>query len=410
MSYPNPTFLTKASNIKKTRKTRTIIAVVVLVVIALLTTFVLWGAHMQSIYAEKYPEMVGAATRETTTIARRTSETTETSEETTETTPPETTVLAPIIATEETTTVAEVTEQVNVADPFIEEEPFYFKTSYPLQTITHEQRDVALDVLKQQVQDYINSHGNERISFRYVNLNSNETMGINDLNPILPSGAFALPVELVYYQRLETGYLYELSTVTYYGEHDSGESSYIESTYTAGKPFYLRTLAHLAVSVNDNIALNYIMDTLGGIERFWPSIEEISGYINFTEVVTYEDASGSSIRGAGRTSCYDLSAYASSLYYSYISNSELYQPLINDLYYSEKFTPFSTSFGEDANILHISGRNEAMHAYTDVAIIDCEEPIVLVINCECSSYERANEIMTDLSYYLAQYISSCHTN
>lgn len=410
MSYPNPTFLTKASDIRQKRKTRTIIAVVVLVIIALGITFVMWGAHMQSIYAERFPDMVGAATRETTTINIHDETTESTTEETTEETT-ETTVLAPIIMTPETTEEVAVTSQVNIADQFIEEDPVYFNVTHPLQTITHEERDVRLDVdLKLHVQEYINSHSNERICFRYVNLDSNETMGINDLDPVLPGGAIALPVELMYYQRVNTGYLFPLSTVTYYGEHDAGSSSFIEENYVAGKPFYLRTLAHLAISENDNIALSYLLDTMGGMERIWPSIAEISNYVNFTETQVYTNAQGTSARGPGRTSCYDLANYASYLYYNYRSNPELYQPMINDMYYNSRFTPFRTSFGEDAIILHVSGRNEVVHAYTEVAIIDCEEPIVLVISCECSGFDRANEIFTDLSFYVAQYISSCHTN
>ncbi len=410
MSYPNPTFLTKASDIRGKRRTRTIIAVVVLVILALIITFVLWGAHMQKIYAENYPELVGAATGETTTIARRTTTEATTEEETSEETTT-TSALAPIIGTDETSeTVPESTVQVNIADPFVETDPVYFRISHPLQTITHEERDVSLDVLKQQVQDYITNHPNERICFRYVNLNSNETLGLNDLYPVLPGGAISLPVELAYYNKVDTGFLFPLSTITYYGETAPGGSSYIANTYSAGKPFFLRTLANLAVAQNDNLALQYLIDTMGGMDKIWPYISEISNYVDYTANLTYTSANGRSVGGTGRTSCYDLAEYASFLYYGYINNPELYQPLINDLYNSVKFTPYRSAFGEDAIILHFSGRNEHMHAYTDVAIIDCDEPIVLAINCECSNYERGNEIITDLSYYVAQYISSCHTN
>ena len=364
---------------------------------------------MQKIYAERFPELVGAGTSEATT-KETTEESTTTIEETTEETI-ETTILAPVIQDIPEEIIPEVTEQINVADAFEETDPVYFLNSHPLQTISHEERDVKLDVLKQQVQDFITNNPNERISFRYVNLSSNETLGINDLTPILPGASIALPIELVYYSRVSTGYLFPRSTATYYGEVDRGGSSFIADTYAPGKPFYLRTLANLAISQNDNIALSYIINALGGdIPKFWPYVADISNYINFTSNVTYTNSNGDQVRGDGRTSCYDMAEYASFLYFGYKNDPELYQPMINDMASSTVFSPYRTSFGEDALILHVAGRNEDMNSYTDVAIIDCEEPIVLVINCECSNYERGVEIQTILSNYVAQYISSCHTN
>ncbi|MCQ2516896.1 MAG: serine hydrolase [Saccharofermentans sp.] len=406
--YPNPTFLTKAENIRKGRLIRTIVIVSIVVVLVLIGIFINYGARMQAQYAENYPDLVGFATETTveTTVVETTTETLEVvaTEETTEAT--ETTVLAPVIVTETTL------ETINVEDlsvqVFEEGENFYFRNSYPLQSITHEQRDVLLDVLKQNILDYTTANSNERICVRYVNLDNAESTGVNDLAPIVPAGSYALPITLTYWHRVSQGYSSPDYVFTYDGSTIRGSSSFITANYPAGKMFYYRTLANYAVARNDNYALNILLERCGGIDTVWGFISSISGYINFNNDSTYYNHRGVLTRGSGRTSCYDMAAYARYLYYGYLSDPDIYQPLINDLYYSEVPSPFTTAFGEDATVLHVSGRNESFNAYTDVAIIDAEEPIALIVYCECSSFDRAQTIQADIATFVAQYLDACH--
>lgn len=407
--YPNPTFLDKAEGIKKERHTKTVVAIAIVVLIALTAIFIKIGANMQKIYERDYPDLVGAAdwtTSETTEAAQTepvpaqealvTEETSETSE----------VPLAPVIATESTVETIDLTDLS--AQEFIEPEPFYFRTSYPLQTISHEQRDVLLDYMKQNVQNYIAEYPNERICFRYINLDNHETVGLNDLDPIIPAGAFAMPIEMTYWHRVNLGFGSPDYIVTYDGSYVPGNSSFIASSYPEGKMFYIRTLANLAVTENDDYALSVILERSNGIETVWNYISGISGYMNYTADATYTDYQGTLMSGAGRTSCYDMAAYAEALYYGYIREPEVYQPLINDLYYSSISSPFSTSFGEGVPVLHVSGRNESFHAYTDIAIIDASEPIVLIVYSECSSLDRAQTIQADISGFVARYLESCH--
>lgn len=407
-NYPNPTFLSKAENIRKGRFVRTIVIISVVVLFVLAGLFIHFGAKMQEQYAQNYPDLVGFATE--TTIETSAEETTTESieatstEETTETA--ETTILAPVIVTEttqETIDVEDLSAQI-----FDEGEDFYFRNSYPLQSITHEQRDVLLDALKQNVIDYIRANPNERICFRYINLDNGETSGVNDLDPIVPAGSFALPIELTYWNRVNLGYSSPNYVYTYDGSITRGSSSFITSNYPAGKMFYLRTLANYAVARNDNYALNVILERSGGINTVWDFVSSISGYINYNEDSTYYNHRGELARGSGRSSCYDMAAYARYLYYGYLSDPDIYQPLINDLYNTTIPSPFAVAFGDDASILHIQGRNETFYAYTDVAIIDAEEPIALIVYCECSSYDRAQTIQADIATFVAQYLDACH--
>ena len=409
--YPNPTFLNKAEGIRKKRHTKIVAAAAVLVFIVLFVLFIRTGAKLERLYEQEYPDLVGAATAVTTEHSEAVPvlEPVLTTETTEQAVPTETQEeLVPIIHTEPTAETIDVTDLS--ATPFEEPEPFYFRTSYPLQTISHEQRDVLLDVLKQNVLDYINNTAGERICFRYINLDTGETLGINDLEPIVPAGAFALPIEMTYWHRVDMGFSSPDYIITYDGTQVPGHSSTINEIYPPGKMFYLRTLANLAITDNDDYALSVILDRSNGIETVWNYLSTISGYVNFTENATYRDFQNSLMRGPGRTSCYDMAAYAERLYYNYLSQPDVYQPLINDLAYNPIRSPFSTSFGEDVPVLHVMGRNETFNAYTEVAIIDASEPIALIVYCECVSLDRAQMIQADLSGYVANFLNACHTD
>ncbi len=410
---PNPTFLTKATKIRKNRHTKIAIFIVVAVFLALITIFVIWGAKMQEKYRKMFPNMVGAANTTPTTLDLSFGKHTESTEtdpatETSETLPEET-MPAPVImqTTESTTEVTETTQQVNTPSVFEEGENYYFKNSYSLQTISHEERDVKLDVLKQNIIDYQKNNPNMKISFSYINLKSNETMGINDLEPIIPGGSWALPETIAFLDMEKAGTISDSRVVTYKGESPTGMSSYIADTYTSGKQFYMRTILNYAVAKNDSIALDYIITAIGGIESSWAKISPISSYINFTESVIYTDYTGVQQRGNYRTSTYDMAMYMKYLYFGYLNSPSVYQPLINDLYYSEVATPYTTVF-ENSDVLHISGRNEMTHSYIDAAIIDGDEPYIVIISVETSSYDNAQIATADLSTYLYRYISSCH--
>lgn len=404
MKYPNPTFLNRASGIKHTRRNVIIIVSSVLAFIALILVFVFKLASDQKKYAKEYPELVGAATATTTETSEEESSETTVVEETTTA---ETSALGPII--QDTSTTPESSEQTNSPDAFVEGANIYFYNSHALQTVSHEERDTMLDDLKQQVIDYIAACEGERICFRYVSLSSNETLGINDLDPILPAGAFALPVEIEFYNQIESGAISPLSTVTYDGSVTTTGPSYITENYALLKQFFLRTISNYAIVYNDSLALSIMINSMGGLDAIIPNINEISGYVDYNSSVNYTAYDGTIISGSHRSSAYDLAEYANYLYRAYINEPTVYQSLINDMYYSAMPSSYSNIFGEDALILHASGRNDTYHAYTDIAIIDSDEPFVLCIYVECASAERAAVIQADLATYVERYITACHT-
>ncbi|MCQ2482265.1 MAG: serine hydrolase [Clostridia bacterium] len=420
MKYPNPTFLNKASDIRYKRGRLTIIIVTCLVVLLTAVLFVAKISSMQDYYREKYPNLVGAATSEENAAdftikdydAIASDNMTETSAATSvETT--ETTALGPIIAettpevtTEESTTAT----QNNSPDRLENEENIYFSNYYPLQTISHEDRDMALDVLKQEISDYIKEHPEERIAFRYVNLNSNEALGCNDLEIILPSASYILPIEMLYYEGIAQGTYSSTEVRTYQGDAILGGRSYIADNYEPGKQFYMQNLAALAIKNNDYLAIKYLLDYMGGISTISSSLSEMSGYIDYSETYTYEDYNGDTIKSSNTSSCYDMVQYMQIFYYNYLRSSSTYQQLLNDLANSNMSSGINNIFSKDTNnlTLNVTGTDDERHAYFAMTLVDGEEPFIVAIYSECASSDRAGVIQSDLSTYLLRFISNCH--
>lgn len=411
-SYPNPTFLTKAENIKKKRLIRVIVILVALAIISGLCFFISYQAKLQKEYIKLFPELVGHATRETTEEETTSTETSEETEETIEETEEES-VLAPIV---QETTASESTEDpesttTNLhAFTWQEIENVSFRSSHPLQTITHEERDVYLDDLKQDLTDYINlqedTYG-DRICVRYVSLSSRETLGINDLDPIIPAGAFSLPVELLVYRTAYTGNYNLNRIITYQGSNINPATSYIISNFGVGQEFTARTLLNYAIAKNDTLALMYLLDNVASLDKVWNFISPISSYVDYLNEVTYMGRNEQYERGNHRSSCYDMCNYLEYLYDTHINEPEVYQQLINDMSLSEIPNGLAP-FGEDALLLSVSGRNEDTNSYTLASIVDDQEPFALVIYAECSSHERAIEIQSGISTYINNYMTICH--
>lgn len=424
MRYPNPTFLNKASDIRYKRGRLLFIAITCLVVLFTVSLFIYKIASMQKIYEEKYPELVGAATSETkdnefvvpdydAIAASILADSTTTTEETTT----ETTPLGPIVVEVSPTPIPlpnDITQN-NAPDGFPPEDNSYFNNSYSLQTISHEERDMALDILKQQITDYIKDNPNERICFRYINLSSNETLGVNDLEVILPSFAYVLPVEMLYYRGVANGLYSKIEVRTYQGEKAPGNSSFIADYYEPGKQFYMLNLARIAIRYNDNLALSYLLDYMGGIDTLCPTINGFSGYIDYAQTQVYKDFQGNTISANHTSSCYDMVQFMETFYYSYLREPDVYQTMLNSLATSNVSSGISNIFtnGISCNkanmVLNVTGANDDRHAYFAMALVDGDEPFVVAIYSECQSRDRAATIQSDLSTYLARFISNCHS-
>ncbi len=359
-----------------------------------------------------YPGLVGAATSTTTAYSAYQRPVHTTTETTTEVTTTMTTTQphAVLAATPTPTVSPEGTgrSQNNAPDPFMEDRNFSFKP-IEIQTASYQKRAVYLDDLKEQVEAYQRSHPNMRICYEFISLSSGERLGVDELDPVLPSGAMAIPAAIVYYDNIAgvTGPLSEV--VTYDGNSKgSRNSSYIASKYSYGKQFYMRTILYYAIAKNDSIALNLLFNKLGGQEEALASIKKISGYISFDDKVIYKDYSGKEFRTSGTISCYDMGQYLSYIYRTFTINPQVNQRLLNDLAANEIGSPLSAAFPEDTRILHVLGRNTERKAYMECAIVDYKEPFALIIYVEASTSDSAGTAIATLGSYTQKYIELCY--
>lgn len=412
MKRPNPTFLQKAPKIHSSRRRRTLIIVLITLGITMILMFFRKVSYDGQVYAQNFPELVGAAKRETTTYSeyRRPVHTT-TESTTTETTTEATMILAPSLApttaseTEATTTK----QQNNSPDPIIENLNYTFKKATWHQTATYQKRAVLLDNLREKVRAVDIEQTYMRICFEFISLKNGDRIGYRNLEPVLPSGAYALPIELVWYDQYSKG-KQDLAGVSTYNKNSKGaySASYIGHTYRYGKQFFHRNSLNFAISKSDSIALNFVIESMDGMKKISPEINKISGYVSYEDAVLYQDYRSRRYKSGGRTSCYDMTNYIQYLYNGYINSPDIYQRMINDMYYNESVSPFKGAFAQDTPILHVQGKNSNMGAYIDCAIIDCEEPIGLVVYVETAYEEHANTIMQQIGGYVAEFVRNCY--
>lgn len=443
MKRPNPTFLKKAEGIKTARKRRTLIIILVLLVLTLGVVFVSTIASSQDTYRLKYPGLVGAATSTTTAYSEysRPVHTTETTEATTtETTAQESESPHAVIAVTPTPVPEETTSdgtQDNSPDSFIQVDHFSFQPQ-GIRTATYQDRAVYLDALKDKISKYqannapsgkavrnddeVQSSGSGmRICFDFIELSTGEHLGIDELDPVVPSAAMAIPISIVYYDQIATTSGALSQTITYnsdtvlnpeYNKFTDRKNlknySYIYSTFSSGKEFYIRNILNYAVAKGDIVALNYLISNMGGLDPTIESIDEISGYISYNDSILYKDFRGVEHLAPGTTSCYDMGNYLSYMYRVFINNPQVNQRLIDDLAASEVASPLSAAFPENTSILHVYGFNNENHTYMECAIVDYKEPIALVIYVEAGSEEKAQEAIATLGGYAKDYIDSCY--
>ncbi len=281
------------------------------------------------------------------------------------------------------------------------------KYSGLLQTVTHKERDIALAKLKQSVKQYIEGSVGNRIGFYYTNLKNSEEFGYNDLSPFVVGGAVNLPINLILYEEARTGILSFLEVLEY-EKDDFTEGTGQIIHREVGVQYYIRSLSQLSLASSDNIATAMILRRLGGIDKVSERFGAISSIVDYSSVYYYADFSKKQQSGKQRSGAQDLARYARELYFLYLSYPDHYQPMMNDLAVTSSASPFAGVFAEGTQIFRKSGLNTRFSSSAEVAIIICEEPIVLCITVESASNEQLDRIKADLGQLVADYILYCY--
>jgi len=280
---------------------------------------------------------------------------------------------------------------------------------YPLQTVSHSERDQAYSLLKQSVKDYIAAHPDSRIGFYYINLRSNEAFGFNETSPFVVGSAINMPFTMLLFDRVAQGTI-SLQRVYEYrsGDWPANFSSVIKDG-AEGQQYTMRELIHYAVSDGDGIAMDMIFPSIGEENAVIREMSQISGYVDFGATQTYMDAFGQWQTGDHRSSAYDMATYAEALYLRYLSHPDDYQYLINDLGRCSSTWGIGSYFPDDAVILHRTGSNTNYSAECDVAIICSDEPVVVVVTCEAPSTEAGREHEAALGALVYNFLHFCHS-
>ena len=100
--------------------------------------------------------------------------------------------------------------------------------------------------------------------------------------------------------------------------------------------------------------------------------------------------------------------YMSYMYREFLNNPQINQRLFNDLADNEMESPLAAAFPAGTRILHVLGRNTERGAYLECAIVDYNEPIVLVIYVETSSPDAAGTAIATIGGYTQKYMEMCY--
>jgi beta-lactamase class A len=406
MKNPKSLYVSSASRLKGKRQVRNIL-LLILAIVALLGLFmVLYVAQAKKKIDEAFPSGLSASSESSamTTLSEPTQPPTLGSDESSasETTPPpeSTGATEPGDTTGGSTTVS----NKPVYPP--PETDVFFEYSNLLQTVTHKDRDIAFAKLKQSVREYTKDSPGTRIGFYYTNLKSTEEFGNGDLDPFIVGGAINLPINLILYDEARTGVLSMLEVLEY-EEFDKTDGTGEITLRDVGAQFYIRTLSNLSLSSSDNIATAMILRRLGGIENVAERFAEISAIVDYNTLYNYIDYSMVQQYGDRRSGAQDLARYARELYYRYLMYPDHYQPMINDLALNSSV--FSGVFEDGTQIFSKSGINTKYKSSAEVAILICQEPIVLCVTVESDSPDYSATVMADLGKMVADYIRFCYT-
>lgn len=440
MKNPKSNYIADARRI---RRNRLIIRGIIIGVVTLVVGFSLFFAYILNLKKDIDSEFSGSdstptripSTEDTESSGDSTSEMTTTppSEETSETTPEDTSSeetsetgeTGDTSETEETAIETNNTEDVTptdengnpipetttislLPDEPEERDPVLFPEKYPLQTVTHAQRDQSYANMKHAVKKYVEEKTGARIGFYYINLRTSEAFGYNESSPFVVGSSIYLPLSMLYYDDVRAGTQSPITVVPFHPSYvEEGTFSNL-SDMPDEKQFYMGQLVYLALRDGDGVAMNMLLDHMGGADNVISRLTGMTTCIDYATVQNYVDFQGIQQSGEHRSSAYDLASYAEVLYWKYMSYPQDYQELINALGESDPHSGVGKGFPSDTLILHRGGKNLDFNSAADVAIILSDEPVIIAVTVEASTPEETQEIQSALGALVYNFISYCH--
>ena len=430
MKNPKSNYIGEARRIKRNRM---IIRGIVAGVVLLIVGFAIFFRYILSLKKDIDSEFTGTSAttvRPSSEISETSSDVTDPSEtpiSETETVPPTTdpNVTGPDATSEtqepDTTTAPEgsdgseggedttTTTTVNLLpDDWSDRPSVLFPTKYPLQTVTHAERDQSYTSLKHAVKQYIEEHKDARVGFYYINLNTSEAFGYNESQPFVVGSSIYLPLTMMLYDDVRAGTRSLDIALAFQKSNLSSETSSKMKEVPDGKQFFLYQLAYLALCDGDSAAMNMVLGQMGDTDALMERLAQMCSCIDYTAVQNYFDYSGKQQSGDHRSSAYDLANFAEMLYWRYMSYPLDYQNLIDALGNADRSSGIGSAIPSDVLFLHRSGTNTDFHSESDVGIMLGAEPVVVCVTVEAATPAEAKEIQAALGALVYNFISYCH--
>lgn len=435
MKNPKSNYIGEARRIKRNRMFIRIIVVAAMILIVSFAIFFTYILSLKKDIDDEFPSSESAAGtgyNTTETLIPSSSDTSETSD-TTATTPPETetTPESTSASTEETGDITSSEEgSTETKDPSDPSDPetsatttvnllpddwsdrphVLFPEKYPLQSVTHAERDQSYSSLKHAVKKYIEEKTDARIGFYYINLNTFESFGYNETQPFVVGSSIYLPLTMLLYEdvhartrSMDIAVPFSKSSVSEKIDTKMGE-------VPEGKQYFLWQLAYLALSDGDGAAMKMILNSLGesGEQALMERLSTMCTGIDYASVQNYVDYKGIQRSGKNRSCAYDLARSAEMLYWQYMSYPDEYQILIDALGNSDRLSGIGRQIPSEAVVLQRHGKNSDLHSQSDVAIILGPEPVVVCVTVEADDPDTAQEIQAALGALVYNFISLCH--
>lgn len=283
-----------------------------------------------------------------------------------------------------------------------------FPEKYPLQTVTHAQRDQSYSSLKHSVKQYIEEHKDARIGFYYINLNTSEAFGYNEAQPFVVGSSVYLPLTMMLYDDVRAGTRSLDVALAFQKSYLSEKTTSKMKDVPDGKQFFLYQLAYLALCDGDSAAMGMVLDQMGDMDALMTRFSQMCSCVDYMATQNYFDYSGKQQTGDHRSSAFDLASFAEMLYWRYMSYPEDYQDLIDALGNADRTEGIGKGIPSDVLFLHRSGSNSDFHSESDVGIMLGAEPCVVCVTVEAATPAEAKEIQSALGALVYNFISYCH--
>ena len=279
-----------------------------------------------------------------------------------------------------------------------------------VQSVDAGTRAANLNALQQKVADYLNQQSG-RFGVYYLNMNNGETLAYKETQPIVAASTIKIAYNTYLYEKVASGEISLEEKMSYNaaaypnGDYEGGTGSIQNSA--DGTEFTIRQVSNLCITISDNCATNMILRRLGGEDAVNDNyLKPISCVVDYRGTSSYTDCTGAEKSGKRRTSAIDLAKYAEHLYRDYEENQTGFQPLIDDLCTTEYNWGVPAGGPADVKVAHKVGFYPDYYTYNDIGIVFSSEDYVLCVMTECTSEEKAHQIIGEVSRMIYEYVES----